>query len=88
VLLRGVYGILAAILTHVTGAHRAYYTAIATLLGSSIAQYFVWTWIFLVYIPSIAIPMLLNAKKRFDVYFRGMSVYFSLFILTHILIAS
>jgi hypothetical protein len=85
---RGLYGLFTAILVQFTSVHILYQHLLISLIGSSLAPFFIWTLVFILYIPTIAIAKMLKAKRSFDLYFRGLSVYFVSFILTHILTAS
>jgi hypothetical protein len=85
---RGLYGVFMAILVQFASLYMSYQFLLINLTGSSLAPFFTWTLIFLLYIPSIVIAKVLKVKKGFDLYFRGITVYFASFVLTHILIAS
>lgn len=86
-LIRGLYGLVTSAIVTILSLH-AYYESVLTGLLGSIAPYFTWTLIILLYIPTIAIVKALGASKKFELYLRGFSVYFVIFILTNIVIAS
>ena len=86
--MRGIYGaLIGLILTPL--AITGYIEVLPRLLfPKELASYFTWIHLVILYIPSIYIAKRLNAKRRFDLYFRGILVYFASAILTHIIIAS
>lgn len=86
-LIRGLYGLIASTIVTIFSLHIYYEIALTGLLGS-IAPYFTWTLVILLYLPTIAIIKGLGVNKRFELYLRGFSIYFVIFILTNIVIAS
>lgn len=62
--------------------------AILRLLVPEISIYITWIILFIFYLPSIIAAKLIGAKTKTDLYLRGITVYFSLAILTHIIVAS
>jgi len=87
IIVRGIYGILCSLIIHIFSLHILFY-AILRLLASEISIYIVWIILFIFYLPSIIVVKLIGAKTKTDLYLRGITVYFSLAILTHIIVAS
>jgi len=85
---RGLYGAVIGLLLSIL-AVTSYLNAMTLLFfPQNLASYFTWIYLALLYIPSIFIAKQLGATRRFDLYLRGISSYFALAVLTHIIIAS
>ncbi|MCS7111767.1 MAG: hypothetical protein N3E36_07085 [Sulfolobales archaeon] len=84
---RGVYGILCSIIIHITSLHVLLNMMLKQLIYD-ISIYLVWIILFILYMPSILIAKFIGAKTKTDLYLRGITVYFSLAVLTHIMLTS
>lgn len=87
IFVRGIYGIVCALLAHYLSLAEAYQRALWGFAGSS-APYLTWTVAFVLYLPSVVLLRAVGIRGKFELFLRGITVYFSLFILTHVVIAS
>lgn len=67
--------------------HMLFYIILKQLISDTSA-YLLWVILLIFYMPSIMVAKAIGAKTKMDIYLRGITVYFSLAILTHIMIAS
>ncbi len=86
ILLRGIYGVLCGIIISIL-VNTGLFLSVLYNIFNDLAPYFTWIYLPLLYIPSIIIiKLLVKVDTKFDLLFRGSSVYFAISILTYVVL--
>lgn len=88
-LVRGVYGVLVALTLYLIFSLNENALSLLILLVGDYHLYFTWIYLAILYpISIVIIKVLLNLNKKFDLYLRGISIYFASAIITYSILSA
>uniref|UniRef100_A0A7C2VLT4 Uncharacterized protein n=1 Tax=Ignisphaera aggregans TaxID=334771 RepID=A0A7C2VLT4_9CREN len=82
--IRGICGIISAVFLYIFFSVNDYGLVLLRTIFNDYYSYFTWVYLFVFYPLSIvAVKLLVNVEKKFDLVLRGITIYFALGVITY-----